>query len=149
MRRKDHYHTLGVSRRASTEEIRAAYRALAKKHHPDVSKGSGGSGGESDEAFTRVALAYEVLSDTAKRREYDAELERAERFAESQRSGPRYSWENIAGNRGAGAKGKKDAAGATTREPRERGARPGKGERHLAEFDDLYDTFFGAMPKSN
>lgn len=143
MRRKDHYHTLGVSRRASTEEIRAAYRSLAKKHHPDVSKGGEGSGSGADEVFTRVALAYEVLSDTAKRREYDAELERAERFAESQRSGPRYSWENIAG------KGKKDAAGAKPQETRDRGAKTEKGARHLAEFDDLYDTFFGAMPKSN
>lgn len=148
MRQKDHYHTLGVSRRASTEEIRAAYRALAKKHHPDVSKG----GSEADEAFTRVALAYEVLSDVAKRREYDAELEREERFAESRRSGPRYSWENIAGVGGTGGrerKRKRDAAGAKPRETRQRPPKPGKQEFHLPEFDELYDTFFGAMPKSN
>ncbi|MHC4416365.1 MAG: DnaJ C-terminal domain-containing protein [Planctomycetota bacterium] len=63
---KDYYERLGVRRDASAEEIRKAYRRLARKYHPDVNK--------SPEAATRFAEmqeAYEVLSDAQKRKAYD------------------------------------------------------------------------------
>lgn len=63
----DHYETLGVGRDASAEEIRRAYRKLARTHHPDVNPGP-----EAAEEFKRISLAYEVLSDEDKRRIYDA-----------------------------------------------------------------------------
>lgn len=63
--RKNPYKTLGVSQDADQREIRAAYRNLAKKYHPDTGEGS------SAERFRAVQDAYDLLSDAGKRKEYD------------------------------------------------------------------------------
>jgi curved DNA-binding protein len=59
-----HYETLGVSKTASPEEIKSAYRMLAKKHHPDA-------GGDAAK-FAEISNAYDILSNSAKRAEYDS-----------------------------------------------------------------------------
>ncbi|GAA0139398.1 chaperone [Lithospermum erythrorhizon] len=71
--RNNHYGVLGVSPNASVSDIKKAYRLLAKKYHPDVSKFSTG-----DEVFKRIRLAYDVLSDEAKRNQYDRSLRHQE-----------------------------------------------------------------------
>src|ERR1039457_2891564 len=63
----DYYETLGVPRKADTEEIRKAYRKLARKHHPDLNPGDKSS----EERFKNVQEAYDVLSDAKKRPMYD------------------------------------------------------------------------------
>ncbi len=66
MAERDYYELLGVTREASPDDIKKAYRRLAKKYHPDISKD-----GTSAEKFKEVAEAYEVLSDPEKRAQYD------------------------------------------------------------------------------
>src|ERR1700722_5805052 len=66
MQFKDYYDTLGVKRVASADEIKRAYRKLARKYHPDVSKER-----NAEARFKDVQEAYEVLKDPEKRATYD------------------------------------------------------------------------------
>lgn len=61
----DYYETLGVSRDASAEEIKRAYRKKARQHHPDV------AGPDAEDKFKEIGRAYEVLADPEKRQLYD------------------------------------------------------------------------------
>lgn len=67
MNKRDYYEVLGVGRSASEKEIKNAYRRLARKHHPDVNPKNKAA----EAKFKEINEAYEVLSDTAKRRQYD------------------------------------------------------------------------------
>ncbi len=67
MAKRDYYEVLGVSRQASTDEIKTAYRRLAVKLHPDKNQGNK----EAEEKFKELNEAYSVLSDSQKRRSYD------------------------------------------------------------------------------
>ena len=74
---KDLYGTLGVSKGASQDEIKKAYRKLARQYHPDANPGDASA----EERFKEVQGAYDVLSDPEKRKQYD-------RFGSSNGRGP-------------------------------------------------------------
>ncbi len=64
----DLYQTLGLTKTATEEDIRKAYRKLAKEHHPDLNPGNK----EAEQRFKEISAANAILSDAEKRRDYDA-----------------------------------------------------------------------------
>src|SRR3990167_5099370 len=71
----DYYEILGIPKGANAEEIKKAYKALAKKYHPDLNKEKG-----AEEKFKEVQHAYSILGNDEKRRSYDQFGEQAERI---------------------------------------------------------------------
>ncbi|MEO6892268.1 MAG: J domain-containing protein [Ktedonobacteraceae bacterium] len=112
---KDYYKILGVSRSASADEIKKAFRKLARKHHPDVNPGDK----RSEERFKEINEAYEVLSDADKRRKYDT-------------LGP--NWQEQFGFSGAGSRRNYGYGG---RSPNYDFDPAGSG------FSDFFETLFG------
>ena len=94
MKYKDYYATLGVGRTAGADEIKKAYRKLARKFHPDVSKEAG-----AEEKFKDVAEAYETLKDPEKRAAYD----QLGRHAPGEQFRPPPGWEQSFGEQPSGA----------------------------------------------
>jgi molecular chaperone DnaJ len=94
MAKRDLYADLGVKRTASADEVKKAYRKLARKYHPDVNPGNR----EAEERFKQISFAHDVLSDPAKRKVYDEfgiegtqagfDPERAREFKRAQSYGP-------------------------------------------------------------
>lgn len=84
---RDYYEIMGVESTASTEDIKKAYKKLAKKYHPDINKSS-----TSEELFKLISEAHEVLSDETKRTQYDlyrkfeAEMEKVETHGDGARA---------------------------------------------------------------
>ncbi|MDP3071271.1 MAG: J domain-containing protein [Opitutaceae bacterium] len=118
---QDYYETLGVGRGASAEEIKQAFRALARIHHPDVAKNK--VTGEAK--FKEINEAYEVLSDPDKRRRYD----------------------ELGANWQAGAGGPAAPRGAPHDGHRGRsGAPPDESDFEFGGtgFSDFFESFFGA-----
>lgn len=89
---RNYYDVLGVKKDASAKEIKAAFRRLARKHHPDVNPGDKSA----EQRFKEINEAHDVLSDPAKRAKYDRwgenwqNAEAFERAHEARRGGPHY-----------------------------------------------------------
>jgi DnaJ-class molecular chaperone len=124
---RDYYAVLGVARDAGADEIRRAYRKLARVHHPDVNKSP-----DAAKKFTEVQQAYDVLSDEQKRRLYD-------QFGE----------DAVSGARSAG--GQEHARGWPGGRPSAR--QPGTSNVDFDDLSSMFDAMFsgggpGPKPKS-
>src|SRR5258706_8962146 len=93
---KDYYATLGVARGASQEQIKKAFRRLARQFHPDVAKDKKAA----EEKFKEINEAYEVLSDPEKRKKYD---QYGSRWKEGGGFEPPPGWQGRAGRGANGA----------------------------------------------
>src|SRR2546423_5393710 len=93
---KDYYAVLGVGRDASEEELKKAFRKLARQYHPDVAKDKK----TAEEKFKEINEAYEVLSDPAKRKKYD---ELGANWKQGAEFRPPPGWQQRASRSGGGA----------------------------------------------
>jgi len=117
MEYKDYYKILGVARDAKEAEIKTAYRRLARKYHPDVSKEV-----DAEKKFKELGEAYEVLKDTSKRKAYD---ELGANWQAGQNFTPPSGWEDAFSSSGFAGQ----AAGA--------------GFGGANEFSDFFESLFG------
>jgi curved DNA-binding protein len=145
---KDYYKVLGVARNASQEEVKRAYRKLARKYHPDVSKEA-----NAEERFKEVQEAYEVLKDPEKRAAYD---QLGSNWRQGQSFTPPPDWGNGFEFSFGGGRGMDDDSGFSdffsslfgTRSPfgqrRTRSGFASAGQDHTAKIQiDLEDAFNG------
>ena len=123
---KDYYKVLGVERSASADEIKRAYRKLARKYHPDINKEAG-----AEDKFKEVSEAYEVLSDAEKRKAYD---QFGANWKEGQNFRPPPGWEEQYGFGGAHPGGGQAGAG---------GFGSGGFGGNASDFSDFFETLFG------
>jgi molecular chaperone DnaJ len=131
--REDYYKTLGLKRSATQEEIRKAYRRLARKFHPDLNPGDKSS----EEKFKQLSEAYDVLSDPKKREVYDKFGVYNDNIRDSARgpAGPGFDfdWSVFSGGAGAGSSDTGTGSG-------------GGGFRDI--FNDLFGGVKGQSAKS-
>lgn len=131
---EDYYKTLGVEKSASADQIKRAYRALARKYHPDVNKQPA-----AQEQFKKVTEAYEVLKDPEKRKRYD---QFGANYKEGQDFRPPPGFEgfnfNFGGPPGSGAGGGRGGSG-------------GSFNMHAGggDFSDFFEMLFGQMSQAH
>jgi len=125
---KDYYKTLGVNRDASADEIKKAFRKLARKYHPDINPGDQ----TAESKFKEINEAYEVLSDTAKRQKYDQFGSDWNRYQQGGGAGG-FDWSQYANQPGG------------VRVDFGQGGFDGFGQGGQGGFSDFFETLFGAM----
>jgi molecular chaperone DnaJ len=134
MAQQDYYQTLGVARDAGEDEIRKAYRRLARKHHPDLNPGDKAS----EDRFKRVQEAYDILSDPKKKTMYD-----------------QYGFysENGMPSSGGGSGGQRpphmDFGGFDFSDAFARGAGGRRPAEESANFQDIFSQWFGRQQQPN
>lgn len=130
MAQKDFYNVLGVSEKATADEIKKQYRRLAKQHHPDTNKGDA----KSAERFKEISEAYQVLGDEKKRKQYD----------EMRRLG---AFDSFTSRSRGGAGGARPGGGRARGGPASGGPASGYSEEFdvggLGGLGDLFSSMFG------
>jgi len=130
---KDYYKTLGVEKTATTEQIKKAYRKLARQYHPDVNPNDA----TAEQKFKEVNEANEVLSDPDKRQKYDqlgADYQRYQQAGAGRGQGPGgFDWSQYAQGGGPGGAGGFGGFGG--------GQYGGESE----DFSDFFSSLFGGM----
>jgi curved DNA-binding protein len=140
----DYYKILGVSKTATQDEIRSAYRKLAREHHPDLNPNDK----EANKTFQQINEANEVLSDPEKRKKYDQygkDWQHAEAFEKAQQSagaGRRGGFGNRPGGFGAGS-GDFSGADSGGFSGFGSGGAEDSGEFGGGEFSDFFESLFG------
>lgn len=134
MEYKDYYKTLGIKKDASADEIKKAYRKLARKHHPDVNKGEKAS----EDKFKDINEAYEVLSDSDKRAKYDRFGSEWQQFSGAGGRPQDFNW-------GAWGAGQPGSGQYRTVSPEEFEQMFGRGSGGGGGFSDFFEMLFGAM----
>ena len=139
MAKRDFYEILGVARDASPEEIKAAYRKLALKHHPDRNQGNK----EAEEKFKEAAEAYETLSKKDKRAQYDQFGHTGPEMG-NWGGGQDMNMDDIFRNFGDIFEGFGDIFGFTSQQQRATGPSPRQGhDRHLTISISLKEAYEG------
>ena len=152
---KDYYAVMGVSREATQDDIRRAYRKLARKYHPDVSKEA-----DAEQRFKEVGEAYEVLKDPEKRAAYD---QLGANWQQGQPFQPPPGWDagfEFAGGFAPGGAGTSrfsdffetlfGQGGFSGQGFAQQRSRPGRGDDHHAHIEiALEGAFHGATPQSD
>lgn len=137
MEYKDYYKALGVSRDASTEEIRKAYRKLARKYHPDVNPNNK----EAEERFKEINEAYEVLRDDEKRRKYDQLGVQWQQYQQAGGSPNGFDWSQWSSSGGPSGQGRVHTEYVDLEDLF--GGRTGT-DRSFGGFSDFFESIFGA-----
>jgi curved DNA-binding protein len=130
---KDYYQILGVSKSASTAEIKKAYRKLARQYHPDVNPGDKAA----ENKFKDINEAHEVLSDDDKRQKYDRFGSEWQRFERAGGSAQDFNWGQWASGGSSGG------TYTQTMSPEEFAQMFGAGGSGGGGFSDFFETLFG------
>lgn len=134
--KQDYYQTLGVKKDATADEIKKAYRRLARKHHPDVNPGDKSA----EDRFKKITEAHDILSDPKKRKIFDKFGYYSDNLSEADLNNPFAGAGRGAGG-GAGAQGF-DFSGFNWENSG--GANPGgAGGAGSGGFSDIFETLFG------
>ena len=133
---KDYYKTLGVKKNAGADDIKKAYRKLARKYHPDVNQGDK----TAEERFKEINEAYEVLSDEDKRGKYDRFGAEWQQYSRTGGRPEDFNWGQWSGQPG----GQPGGGQYRTVSPEEFEQMFGRGGAG-GGFSDFFDFMFGAM----
>ncbi len=121
----DYYKVLGIDKSASTEDIKKAYRKLARKHHPDLNPNNK----EANKLFQQLNEANEVLSDPENRKKYD-------KYGKDWKHGEEYEKAQQAQGASSGQRGREQHFGG------------GQGEEDFSGFSDFFGSMFGGASGS-